>query len=131
MAGGYRTLHSALVMEREALKVWTILLAILTFSLHSSARSSCACSAHRCIPSPLIPRAACLSAILVLFIGWQLDTRLRLTQVGGYSRRFRAKAPVPTISFSPRPQRYSSVRFIRRARSADRGKISVGAPFLT
>jgi cytochrome c-type biogenesis protein CcmF len=40
---GTALLHSALVMEkREALKIWTVLLAILTFSCRCSAPSSCA-----------------------------------------------------------------------------------------
>ena len=57
-------LHSALVMEkREALKVWTILLAILAFSLSLMGtflvRSA---SSPRCMRSPSIRAAACSSS---------------------------------------------------------------------
>ncbi len=66
---GTALLHSALVMEkREALKVWTVLLAIITFSM-SPFWCARACL-RRCTPSPPIPNAAssfwrswyCLSA---------------------------------------------------------------------
>ena len=60
---GTALLHSAVVMEkRNALKVWTILLAILAFSLSLIGtflvRSACS---PRCMPSPAIPPAACSS----------------------------------------------------------------------
>ena len=62
---GTALLHSAIVVEkREALKIWTVLLAIGTFSLSACpARSWCApASSIRCMPSPTIRRAACSSS---------------------------------------------------------------------
>jgi Cytochrome c biogenesis factor len=60
---GTALLHSALVMEkRNALKVWTILLSILTFSLSLLGtflvRSGVLTSVHASRPTP---RAACSS----------------------------------------------------------------------
>src|SRR6202162_1635165 len=65
-------LHSALVMEkREALKVWTILLAILAFSLSLMGtflvRSGVLTSVHAFAVDPM--RGEFILAILVLFIG--------------------------------------------------------------
>ncbi|OWK22307.1 hypothetical protein AJ88_08210 [Mesorhizobium amorphae CCBAU 01583] len=61
---GTALLHSAIVMEkRSALKIWTLLLAILTFSLSLLGtflvRSGVL---TRCMPSPLTRRAASLSS---------------------------------------------------------------------
>jgi cytochrome c-type biogenesis protein CcmF len=72
---GTAMLHSALVMEkREALKVWTILLAILTFSLSLIGtflvRSGVLTSVHAFASDPL--RGIVILAILVLFIGGSL-----------------------------------------------------------
>ncbi len=69
---GTALLHSALVMEkREALKVWTILLAILTFSLSLIGtflvRSGVLTSVHAFASDPM--RGVFILAILVLFIG--------------------------------------------------------------
>ena len=69
---GTAMLHSALVMEkREALKVWTILLAILTFSLSLIGtflvRSGVLTSVHAFASDPM--RGIFILAILVLFIG--------------------------------------------------------------
>jgi len=68
-------LHSALVMEkREALKVWTILLAILAFSLSLIGtflvRSGVLTSVHAFATDPT--RGVFILAILVLFIGGSL-----------------------------------------------------------
>src|SRR5512137_105741 len=68
-------LHSALVMEkRNALKVWTILLAILTFSLSLLGtflvRSGVLTSVHAFASDPM--RGTFILAILVLFIGGSL-----------------------------------------------------------
>jgi cytochrome c-type biogenesis protein CcmF len=65
-------LHSALVMEkRDALKVWTILLAILAFSLSLIGtflvRSGVLTSVHAFATDPM--RGVFILAILVLFIG--------------------------------------------------------------
>jgi cytochrome c-type biogenesis protein CcmF len=72
---GTALLHSALVMEkREALKVWTILLAILTFSLSLIGtflvRSGVLTSVHAFASDPR--RGVFILAILVLFIGGSL-----------------------------------------------------------
>jgi cytochrome c-type biogenesis protein CcmF len=69
---GTALLHSALVMEkREALKVWTILLAILTFSLSLVGtflvRSGVLSSVHAFASDPM--RGIFILAILVVFIG--------------------------------------------------------------
>jgi cytochrome c-type biogenesis protein CcmF len=72
---GTALLHSALVMEkREALKVWTILLAILTFSLSLIGtflvRSGVLTSVHAFASDPR--RGIFILAILVVFIGGSL-----------------------------------------------------------
>jgi cytochrome c-type biogenesis protein CcmF len=69
---GTALLHSAVVMEkREALKVWTILLSILTFSLSLIGtflvRSGVLTSVHAFASDPL--RGVFILAILVMFIG--------------------------------------------------------------
>jgi cytochrome c-type biogenesis protein CcmF len=69
---GTALLHSAVVMEkRNALKVWTVLLAILTFSLSLLGtflvRSGVLTSVHAFAVDP--ERGAIILAILVLFIG--------------------------------------------------------------
>ena len=69
---GTALLHSAVVMEkRNALKVWTILLAILTFSLSLIGtflvRSGVLTSVHTFASDPT--RGVFILAILVLFIG--------------------------------------------------------------
>ncbi len=69
---GTALLHSALVMEkRNALKVWTLLLAILAFSLSLIGtflvRSGVLTSVHTFASDPL--RGVFILAILVLFIG--------------------------------------------------------------
>ena len=69
---GTALLHSALVMEkREALKIWTILLAILTFSLSLMGtfivRSGVLTSVHSFAVDPA--RGIFILAILILFTG--------------------------------------------------------------
>ncbi|MGB9209717.1 MAG: heme lyase CcmF/NrfE family subunit, partial [Pseudolabrys sp.] len=69
---GTALLHSAVVMEkRNALKIWTILLAILTFSLSLVGtflvRSGVLTSVHTFATDPM--RGVFILAILVLFIG--------------------------------------------------------------
>ncbi len=73
---GTALLHSALVMEkREALKIWTILLAILTFSLSLLGtflvRSGVLTSVHAFATDPA--RGVFILAILVIFIGGALS----------------------------------------------------------
>jgi cytochrome c-type biogenesis protein CcmF len=72
---GTALLHSAVVMEkREALKIWTILLSILTFSLSLVGtflvRSGVLVSVHAFASDPL--RGIFILSILVLFIGGSL-----------------------------------------------------------
>jgi cytochrome c-type biogenesis protein CcmF len=72
---GAALLHSALVMEkRAALKIWTLLLAILTFSLSLLGtflvRSGVLTSVHAFATDPA--RGVFILAILVLFIGGSL-----------------------------------------------------------
>src|SRR5271166_5644029 len=72
---GTALLHSAVVMEkREALKIWTILLAILTFSLSLIGtflvRSGVLTSVHTFATDPM--RGVFILAILVVFIGGAL-----------------------------------------------------------
>src|SRR5688572_32604698 len=72
---GTALLHSAVVMEkRDALKVWTILLAILAFSLSLLGtflvRSGVLTSVHTFASDPT--RGVFILAILVLFIGGAL-----------------------------------------------------------
>lgn len=69
---GTALLHSAIVMEkREALKIWTVLLAIMTFSLSLLGtflvRSGVLTSVHSFASDP--SRGAFILGILVLFIG--------------------------------------------------------------
>ena len=72
---GTALLHSALVMEkRDALKVWTILLAILTFSLSLMGtflvRSGVLTSVHTFAADP--ERGVFILAIMIIFIGGAL-----------------------------------------------------------
>ena len=72
---GTALLHSALVMEkREALKIWTILLAIITFSMSLLGtflvRSGVLTSVHAFATDP--QRGVFILAILVVFIGGSL-----------------------------------------------------------
>jgi cytochrome c-type biogenesis protein CcmF len=72
---GTALLHSALVVEkRDALKIWTVLLAILTFSLSLLGtflvRSGVLTSVHTFASDPA--RGVFILAILVLFIGGSL-----------------------------------------------------------
>ncbi|TCT40968.1 heme lyase CcmF/NrfE family subunit [Martelella mediterranea] len=86
---GTALLHSALVMEkREALKIWTILLSILTFSLSLLGtflvRSGVLTSVHAFATDPT--RGVFILAILALFIGGSLALfawRAPLLKAGG------------------------------------------------
>ena len=86
---GTALLHSALVMEkREALKVWTILLAILTFSLSLMGaflvRSGVLSSVHAFAVDP--ERGVFILAIMVFFIGGSLSLfamRMQQLREGG------------------------------------------------
>ena len=119
---GTALLHSAVVMEkRNALKVWTILLAILTFSLSLLGtflvRSGVLTSVHTFATDPT--RGVFILAILVVFIGGALALfawRAPLLEAGRpvradlARRRAGLQQPVPR----PPPARpCSSARSIR------------------
>ncbi len=86
---GTALLHSALVMEkREALKIWTVLLAILTFSLSLMGtflvRSGVLTSVHAFASDP--SRGIFILCILLIFIGGALSLfafRAPLLSAGG------------------------------------------------
>ncbi|MEM7068262.1 MAG: heme lyase CcmF/NrfE family subunit [Pseudomonadota bacterium] len=86
---GTALIHSALVMEkRDALKIWTILLALLTFSLSLLGtfivRSGVLTSVHSFASDPT--RGVFILAILVVFIGGSLALftyRASILQQGG------------------------------------------------
>ncbi len=86
---GTALLHSALVMEkRDALKVWTILLAILTFSLSLMGtflvRSGVLTSVHSFATDPA--RGVFILGIMVIFIGGALAlfaSRAQVLRQGG------------------------------------------------
>ncbi|MCD1632941.1 heme lyase CcmF/NrfE family subunit [Martelella mediterranea] len=86
---GTALLHSALVMEkREALKIWTVLLSILTFSLSLLGtflvRSGVLTSVHAFATDPT--RGVFILAILAFFIGGALTLfalRVPLLRAGG------------------------------------------------
>lgn len=86
---GTALLHSALVMEkREALKIWTILLAIITFSMSLLGtflvRSGVLTSVHAFATDP--ERGVFILAILVVFIGGSLflfTVRASVLRAGG------------------------------------------------
>jgi cytochrome c-type biogenesis protein CcmF len=96
---GTALLHSALVMEkREALKIWTVLLAILTFSLSLLGtflvRSGVLTSVHAFATDP--ERGRVHPRILVVFIGGALCAvrfaLLESLKAAACSRRSRARA---------------------------------------
>ena len=107
---GTALLHSAVVMEkRNALKVWTILLAILTFSLSLIGtflvRSGVLTSVHSFANDPR--RGVFILAILVAFIGGGLRCSpgaRPCSSRAGCLRQFRARARwCSTICSSPPP----------------------------
>ena len=119
---GTALLHSALVMEkRNALKVWTILLAILAFSLSLIGtflvRSGVLTSVHAFATDPT--RGVFILAILVLFIGGS-SCAVRLARAAAEAgrpvradlarRRARAQQSVPGDAPA---RRCSSARSIR------------------
>src|SRR6266850_471966 len=135
---GTALLHSALVMEkRNALKIWTILLAILTFSLSLIGtflvRSGVLTSVHAFATDPT--RGVFILAILVLFIGGSLALfawRAPLLNLGGlfapisresalvFNNLFLATACATVFVGTLYP-------LVLEALTGD--KISVGAPF--
>ena len=136
---GTALLHSAVVMEkRNALKVWTILLSILTFSLSLLGtflvRSGVLTSVHAFATDPT--RGVFILLILCIFIGGSL-TLYRLARAGAEARRpvradlARGRAGAEqSVADDGLRDRASSARCIRwRSRSLTGEKISVGAPF--
>ena len=91
---GCALLHSAVVVEkREALKTWTVFLALLAFGLSPARHLPGALGRAElaCTPSPTTRRAACSSsALLMLYVG------------GGFALfAWRAAAMAPTGVFAP------------------------------
>ena len=95
---GTALLHSAIVMEkRSALKIWTLLLAILTFSLSLLGtflvRSGVLTSVHAFATDPT--RGVFILAILTIFIGGSLALfawRASTLAAGGLFHPYRARA---------------------------------------
>ena len=126
---GTALLHSALVMEkRDALKVWTILLAIITFSLSLMGtflvRSGVLTSVHAFAVDPA--RGIFILAIMGLFIGGALDA-VRLARAAARARRaVRADQPRGRARPQQSPAHHRLRRRVRRhalsarARGADR-----------
>ena len=136
---GTALLHSALVMEkRDALKVWTILLAILTFSLSLLGtflvRSGVLTSVHAFASDPA--RGVFILAILVLFIGgalalfaWRAPP---LKQGGLFAPDLaRRRAGASTICSSPTACAtvFVGTLYPLALEALTGDKISVGAPF--
>jgi cytochrome c-type biogenesis protein CcmF len=131
-------LHSALVMEkRDALKVWTILLAILAFSLSLIGtflvRSGVLTSVHAFATDPT--RGVFILAILVLFIGGSLALfalRAPLLKQGGlFAPVSREGALVLNNLFlvSACATVFIGTLYPLALEALTGGKISVGAPF--
>src|SRR5437868_1612771 len=131
-------LHSALVMEkRDALKVWTILLAILAFSLSLLGtflvRSGVLTSVHAFASDPM--RGVFILAILVLFIGGGLALyawRAPLLKKGGlFVRVSREGALVLNNLFlvSACATVFIGTLYPLALEALTGEKISVGAPF--
>ena len=119
---GTALLHSAVVMEkRGALKIWTILLAILTFSLSLLGtflvRSGVLTSVHTFASDPT--RGVFILAILTVFIGGALALFAWRAPVAEAGRALRADQPrrarssSTTCSSSRRPRPCLSARSIR------------------
>ncbi|MEJ1158022.1 heme lyase CcmF/NrfE family subunit [Prosthecomicrobium sp. N25] len=135
---GTALLHSAIVMEkRNALKVWTILLAILTFSLSLLGtflvRSGVLTSVHAFATDPA--RGVFILAILVLFIGgslalfaWRAST---LTQGGIFAPISREGALVFNNLFltASCAAVLIGTLYPLALEAINGDKISVGAPF--
>ena len=135
---GTALLHSAVVMEkRNALKVWTILLAILTFSLSLVGtflvRSGVLTSVHSFANDPR--RGVFILAILVLFIGgslalfaWRAST---LKQGGLFAPISREGALVFNNLFLTTAclTVFVGTLYPLALEAATGAKISVGAPF--
>jgi cytochrome c-type biogenesis protein CcmF len=137
---GTALLHSALVMEkRNALKIWTILLAILTFSLSLIGtflvRSGVLTSVHAFATDPT--RGVFILAILTLFIGGALALfawRAPLLKQGGlFAPISREGALVLNNLFivSACATVFVGTLYPLALEAVTGEKISVGAPFFT
>jgi len=131
-------LHSALVMEkRDALKVWTILLAVVAFSLSLIGtflvRSGVLTSVHTFANDPM--RGVFILAILVLFIGGGLGLfawrGAMLKQGGLFAPISREGALVLNNLFLTTgcATVFVGTLYPLLLEAATGGKISVGAPF--
>ena len=135
---GTALLHSAIVMEkRDALKIWTILLAILTFSLSLLGtflvRSGVLTSVHAFASDPT--RGVFILAILVLFVGGSLTIfaarAATLTKGGLFAPISREGALVFNNLFltAATAAVFVGTLYPLLLEATTGGKISVGAPF--
>ena len=135
---GTALLHSAIVMEkRDALKVWTILLAILTFSLSLLGtflvRSGVLTSVHAFATDPA--RGVFILAILVVFVGGSLTIFAAragtLTKGGIFAPISREGALVFNNLFltAATAAVFVGTLYPLLLEATTGGKISVGAPF--
>ena len=126
---GTALLHSALVMEkREALKVWTVLLAIITFSLSLMGtflvRSGVLTSVHAFAVDPA--RGIFILAIMGVFIGGALTLFAWRAPLLSARRAVRADQPRGGACLQQSPAHHRLRRRVRRhalsagARCADR-----------
>jgi len=135
---GTALLHSALVMEkREALKVWTVLLAILTFSFSLLGtflvRSGVLTSVHAFAVDPL--RGSFILVILALFVGGSLTLYAArassLRQGGLFAPISREGALVLNnlLLTTAAATVFVGTLYPLALEALTGGKISVGAPF--
>ncbi|MER2606378.1 MAG: heme lyase CcmF/NrfE family subunit [Siculibacillus sp.] len=135
---GTALLHSAIVMEkRDALKIWTILLAILTFSLSLLGtflvRSGVLTSVHAFATDPT--RGVFILAILVAFVGGSLTLfaarASTLTKGGVFAPFSREGALVFNNLFltAGTAAVFVGTLYPLLLEATTGGKISVGAPF--
>jgi len=135
---GTALLHSAIVMEkRDALKIWTILLAILTFSLSLLGtflvRSGVLTSVHAFASDPT--RGVFILAILVIFVGGSLTLFAAragsLTKGGLFAPVSREGALVFNNLFltAATAAVFIGTLYPLLLEATTGGKISVGAPF--
>ena len=135
---GTALLHSAIVMEkREALKVWTILLAILTFSLSLLGtflvRSGVLTSVHAFATDPA--RGVFILALMIVFVGGALGlfaARAPLLKQGGlFAPVSREGALVVNNLFltTATATVFVGTLYPLALEAATGQKISVGAPF--
>lgn len=135
---GTALLHSAVVMEkREALKIWTILLAILTFSLSLMGtflvRSGILTSVHAFAVDP--KRGIVILAILAVFIGGALAlyaVRAASLEAGGLFRPISREGALVlnnVLLTTATATVFIGTLYPLALEAVTKAKISVGAPY--